>query len=88
MSATDSSNAAGFGSTNMKGTAVQTGQSPPRSNPDWITTSLLAAKALAAGTGDQNFPYVKNVFGTAIILLETVEVRSWIPSLRNPANFG
>ncbi|KAJ7763005.1 hypothetical protein B0H16DRAFT_1528461 [Mycena metata] len=40
---------------------------------DWISTSILTAKIIAAGAECLPFPYVKGVFGTTVILLETVQ---------------
>ncbi|KAJ7082310.1 hypothetical protein C8R44DRAFT_753794 [Mycena epipterygia] len=51
-----------------------TAQSSSQSNDsDWVGISLLAAKAVAAGAECLPFPYVKGVFGLAVILFETVE---------------
>lgn len=44
-----------------------------RSSTDWLWTSLLAARTIAAAA--ESFPYLKGVFGTVVVLLETVEVQ-------------
>ncbi|KAJ6568019.1 hypothetical protein DFH09DRAFT_1278132 [Mycena vulgaris] len=44
-----------------------------KSNSDWLATSITTAKALTAGAECIPFPYVKGVFGTAVIVLETIE---------------
>ncbi|KAJ7301579.1 hypothetical protein DFH08DRAFT_827380 [Mycena albidolilacea] len=54
------------------GLQIQTVQrTPARRNSDWLGTSLLAARTISAAA--ESFPYVKTVFGTVVILLETVE---------------
>ncbi|KAJ7019066.1 hypothetical protein C8F04DRAFT_1404492 [Mycena alexandri] len=68
MSATISPNPVASSSGSRKrGTTVQMPDS------DWVSTSILTAKIIAAGADCLPFPYVKGVFGTAVILLETVE---------------
>ncbi|KAJ7732343.1 hypothetical protein DFH07DRAFT_990867 [Mycena maculata] len=47
--------------------------SESKSRPDWLGTSLLAAKTIAAGGEMLPFPYVKGAFEIAVIVLETVE---------------
>ncbi|KAJ7144256.1 hypothetical protein C8R44DRAFT_725214 [Mycena epipterygia] len=44
-----------------------------QSNADWVSRSLLTAKTIAAGAESLPFPYVKGVFGIAVVLLETIE---------------
>ncbi|KAJ6547760.1 hypothetical protein DFH09DRAFT_1281746 [Mycena vulgaris] len=44
-----------------------------QSKSDWLASSLTTAKLIAAGAECIPFPYVKGVFGTAIVILETVE---------------
>ncbi|KAJ7482436.1 hypothetical protein FB451DRAFT_1441693 [Mycena latifolia] len=44
-----------------------------QSKSDWLATSLMTAKAFTAAAGCIPFPYVKDVFGTAVAILETVE---------------
>jgi hypothetical protein len=51
-------------------------------NSDWLTPSILTARTVTAAAECLPFPYVKGVFGTVVILLETVEVRIMI-LLRN-----
>ncbi|KAJ7437960.1 hypothetical protein FB451DRAFT_1304772, partial [Mycena latifolia] len=46
---------------------------PSGSNSEWLTTSLVTAKAVTAGAECLPFPYVKGVFGTVVIILETIE---------------
>jgi hypothetical protein len=75
MSANSSLKAAGF-SSSKDGTTVQIDNSlVHQPNSDWIGTSLLTARALAAGVEYLDFPYVRSVFRTAVVLLETVEVQ-------------
>ncbi|KAJ6540338.1 hypothetical protein B0H19DRAFT_1077750 [Mycena capillaripes] len=68
-----SPNAAGGSSSRKKwGLTIQTVQPPVRSNSaDWLWTSLLTARTIAVAA--ESFPYLKGVFGTVVILLETVE---------------
>ncbi|KAJ7615525.1 hypothetical protein FB45DRAFT_1064418 [Roridomyces roridus] len=40
---------------------------------DWVGPSLLTAKTIAAVVEGLPFPYVKSVFGLAVVLLETIE---------------
>ncbi|KAJ7467683.1 hypothetical protein FB451DRAFT_1369325 [Mycena latifolia] len=42
-------------------------------NSDWLETSLTTAKAVTAAAECIPFPYVKGVFGTVVVILETVE---------------
>jgi hypothetical protein len=51
-------------------------------NSDWLAPSILTARTVTAAAECLPFPYVKGVFGTVVILLETVEVRIMI-LLRN-----
>ncbi|KAJ7328271.1 hypothetical protein DFH08DRAFT_967413 [Mycena albidolilacea] len=46
-----------------------------RADPDtnWVSNSLLAAKAISAGVDCLPFPYVDGLFRMIVILLETVE---------------
>ncbi|KAJ7328347.1 hypothetical protein DFH08DRAFT_815846 [Mycena albidolilacea] len=46
-----------------------------RADPDtnWVSNSLLAAKAISAGVDCLPFPYVDGLFRMVVILLETVE---------------
>ncbi|KAJ7223379.1 hypothetical protein GGX14DRAFT_387701 [Mycena pura] len=48
-------------------------ESPSSSGPDWLAGSLVAAKAMRAAADALPFPYVKDVFGSVVILLETVK---------------
>ncbi|KAJ7484108.1 hypothetical protein FB451DRAFT_1363712 [Mycena latifolia] len=43
-------------------------------NSDWLATSLVTAKAVTAGAECLPFPYVKGVFGTVVMILETIEL--------------
>ncbi|KAJ7106915.1 hypothetical protein C8R44DRAFT_987105 [Mycena epipterygia] len=45
----------------------------PESKTDWLTNSLLTAKIITAAADSVPLPYVKGVFGTVVVLLETVE---------------
>ncbi|KAJ7433393.1 hypothetical protein FB451DRAFT_1380355 [Mycena latifolia] len=40
---------------------------------DWLANSLTTAKTVAAAAESLPFPYVKGVFGTVVIILETME---------------
>ncbi|KAJ6545997.1 hypothetical protein DFH09DRAFT_1282001 [Mycena vulgaris] len=44
-----------------------------QSKSDWLAGSLTTAKLIAAGAEYIPFPYVKGVFGSVIVVLETVE---------------
>ncbi|KAJ7446603.1 hypothetical protein FB451DRAFT_1188696 [Mycena latifolia] len=44
-----------------------------QSKSDWLATSLITARAVTAGAECLPFPYLKGVFGTAVVILETVE---------------
>ncbi|KAJ6521301.1 hypothetical protein DFH09DRAFT_223244 [Mycena vulgaris] len=44
-----------------------------QSKSDWLAGSLTTAKLIAAGAECSPFPYVKGVFGTVVVILETVE---------------
>ncbi|KAJ6583089.1 hypothetical protein DFH09DRAFT_280467 [Mycena vulgaris] len=44
-----------------------------QSKSDWLAGSLTTAKVIAAGAECIPFPYVKGVFGTVVLILETVE---------------
>jgi hypothetical protein len=46
------------------------------SNTDWLGPSILTARTVAAAA---EFPYVKGVFGTVVVILETIEV--WLCQL-------
>jgi hypothetical protein len=57
-----------------QGLTIQTNRpSLRRSSTDWLWTSLLAARTIAAAA--ESVPYLKGVFGTVVVLLETVEVQ-------------
>ncbi|KAJ7640137.1 hypothetical protein B0H17DRAFT_477988 [Mycena rosella] len=43
------------------------------SSLDWLEISLLTARTITAAAECAPFPYIKGAFGTAVILLETVE---------------
>ncbi|KAJ7082290.1 P-loop containing nucleoside triphosphate hydrolase protein [Mycena epipterygia] len=44
-----------------------------QSNSDWVGRSLLTAKTIVAGAESLPFPYVKGVFGIAVVILETID---------------
>lgn len=73
MSASSVPNAGSF-SFSLKSGAVK---APSKATSNWVGTSLLTARAMAAGVGILPFPYVKGIFKTAVIVLETVEVCHW-----------
>ncbi|KAF7336192.1 hypothetical protein MVEN_02166800 [Mycena venus] len=80
MSASGSTIARGFTSsakrskdrTRNKGQA-QAPKSPPKPASDWVGMFLLTAKTMAAAAECVPFPYVKGVFGTVVVLLESIE---------------
>lgn len=74
MSASTTPPAVGSGSSPSKKETVRAPEYPSQSSSDWIGTSLLTAKVIAAGTEFIPLPYVKGVFGVVVTLLETVEV--------------
>ncbi|KAJ7912556.1 hypothetical protein B0H13DRAFT_2660068, partial [Mycena leptocephala] len=43
------------------------------SGPDWLSPTILAARAITAAGECLPFPYVKGAFGIVVIFLETVE---------------
>ncbi|KAJ6592916.1 hypothetical protein B0H19DRAFT_1224672, partial [Mycena capillaripes] len=47
--------------------------SSTKSDSDWLATSLLTARTVTAAAECIPFPYVKGVFGTCVVVLETVE---------------
>ncbi|KAJ7108938.1 hypothetical protein C8R43DRAFT_184305 [Mycena crocata] len=47
--------------------------SKPMAPSDWLGNSLLAAKIVTSAAECAPFPYLKGVFGTGVVLLETVE---------------
>ncbi|KAJ6557594.1 hypothetical protein B0H19DRAFT_1290623 [Mycena capillaripes] len=51
------------------------GTAKPASKPtlDWVGTSLLTARTITAAAECAPFPYIKGVFATVVILLETIE---------------
>ncbi|KAJ6547953.1 hypothetical protein DFH09DRAFT_1281702 [Mycena vulgaris] len=59
--------------TQAKGTRVFKSKSSSQSKSDWLAASLTTAKLIAAGAECIPFPYVKGVFGTVVVILETVE---------------
>ncbi|KAJ7257645.1 hypothetical protein C8J57DRAFT_1721026 [Mycena rebaudengoi] len=72
MTTIGSPKAKGGGSSRKKwALTVQTVQPPVRLSSDWLWTSLLTARTIAAAS--ESVPYLKGVFGTVVILLETVE---------------
>ncbi|KAJ7494871.1 hypothetical protein B0H11DRAFT_920435 [Mycena galericulata] len=71
MSASNTPNT-GTSNSLPNGGVPRTTESPSRST-DWVGMSLLTAKAITAAAECAPFPYIKGVFGTVIILLETVE---------------
>ena len=52
--------------------------SPVPSQPatDWLGPYLVTAKAITAAGEMVPFPYLKGVFGTAVLVLETIQVQS------------
>ncbi|KAJ7437953.1 hypothetical protein FB451DRAFT_1378426 [Mycena latifolia] len=64
---------AASGSPQQRGGATSQAVQPSVSNSDWLATSLVTAKAVTAGAELLPFPYVKGVFGTVVIILETIE---------------
>ncbi|KAJ6543526.1 P-loop containing nucleoside triphosphate hydrolase protein [Mycena vulgaris] len=59
--------------TPAKGSRVFKSKSSSQSKSDWLAASLTTAKVTAAGAECIPFPYVKGVFGTVVVILETVE---------------
>ncbi|KAJ6506473.1 hypothetical protein DFH09DRAFT_282549 [Mycena vulgaris] len=59
--------------TQAKGRRVFKSKSSSQSKSDWLAASLTTAKLIAAGAECIPFPYVKGVFGTVVVILETVE---------------
>ncbi|KAJ6547944.1 hypothetical protein DFH09DRAFT_1281699 [Mycena vulgaris] len=59
--------------TQAKGSWVFKSKSSSQSKSDWLAASLTTAKLIAAGAECIPFPYVKGVFGTVVVILETVE---------------
>ncbi|KAJ7431109.1 hypothetical protein FB451DRAFT_1113120 [Mycena latifolia] len=57
----------------QRGGATSQAFKPSVSNSDWLATSLVTAKAVTAGAECLPFPYVKGVFGTMVMILETIE---------------
>jgi hypothetical protein len=76
MSASGSTGARGFtfSSKGIEGRKSQTPKSPSKPASDWVGMFLLTAKTMAAAAECAPFPYVKGVFGTVVILLESIEV--------------
>jgi hypothetical protein len=75
MSASSPPGAAVSSSSQQQGTKILTAKSFSDSNSDWLANSLVAAKTITAAAECAPFPYIKGVFATAVILLETVEVQ-------------
>jgi hypothetical protein len=46
--------------------------------PDWLSPTILAARAITAAGECLPFLYVKGAFGIVVVFLETVEVHSTI----------
>ncbi|KAJ6547782.1 hypothetical protein DFH09DRAFT_1505737 [Mycena vulgaris] len=61
----------------VKGSRVFKFKPSSQSKSDWLAGSLTTAKLIAAGAECIPFPYIKGVFGTVVIILETVEVRDY-----------
>ncbi|KAJ6543520.1 hypothetical protein DFH09DRAFT_1390615 [Mycena vulgaris] len=59
--------------TQAKGSRVFKSKSSSQSKSDWLAASLTTAKLIAYGAECIPFPYVKGVFGTVVVILETVE---------------
>src|ERR1700761_2470308 len=49
-------------------------QSASTSNSDWLGPSLLAARAMTAASDSAPFPYVRGIFATVVVVLESIEV--------------
>ncbi|KAJ7120874.1 hypothetical protein C8R44DRAFT_853251 [Mycena epipterygia] len=73
MSASTTPTAAQSSSPPSKKKKARVSKSSPLTTSDWVGTSLLTAKAIAAGAECLPFPYVKGVFGIVVTLLEMVE---------------
>ncbi|KAJ7441897.1 hypothetical protein B0H11DRAFT_2251745 [Mycena galericulata] len=71
MSASNTPNT-GVSSSLPSGSTSRTTETPSKST-DWVGMSLLTAKAITAAAECAPFPYIKGVFGTVVILLETAE---------------
>ncbi|KAJ7463371.1 hypothetical protein FB451DRAFT_1494488 [Mycena latifolia] len=54
-----------------------------QSNSDWLETSLTTAKAVTAAAECIPFPYVKGVFGTVVVILETIELPQKVKKSRD-----
>ncbi|KAJ6477799.1 hypothetical protein DFH09DRAFT_1467602 [Mycena vulgaris] len=48
-------------------------KSSSQARSNWLSTSLLTAKAITAGAECLPFPYVKGIFGMVVAILKTVE---------------
>ncbi|KAF7345853.1 hypothetical protein MVEN_01607000 [Mycena venus] len=70
---TSSSHAAAPNPSQSAGPTLRPYRPTQSSTSDWLTPLLLNAKALAAGAEIVPFPYVKGVFGSVVLLLETVD---------------
>ncbi|KAJ7831156.1 hypothetical protein B0H13DRAFT_2432004 [Mycena leptocephala] len=55
------------------GTTFQPLKAVSESKSDWLAISLLTARTITAAADAVPFPCVKGVFGTVVVLLETVE---------------
>jgi hypothetical protein len=56
------------------------------SGPDWLSPTILAARAITAAGECLPFPYMKGVFGIVVIFLETVEVHFTIVAVEFGTN--
>ncbi|KAJ7938103.1 hypothetical protein B0H13DRAFT_38850 [Mycena leptocephala] len=55
------------------GTTFRPLKASSESKSDWLAISLLTARTITAAADAVPFPYVNGVFGTVVVLLETVE---------------
>ncbi|KAJ7197396.1 hypothetical protein GGX14DRAFT_402631 [Mycena pura] len=58
--------------TSRTGVESMSKQSSP-SSADWLGPSLLTAKAITAAAENAPVPFVKGIFGTILVVLETIQ---------------
>ncbi|KAJ7079179.1 hypothetical protein C8R44DRAFT_863011 [Mycena epipterygia] len=73
MSSQPPQNPAAVAGPTTTGTTPRPLGSSSESKTDWLANSLLTAKIVTAAADSVPLPYVKGVFGTVVVLLETVE---------------
>ncbi|KAJ7099667.1 hypothetical protein C8R44DRAFT_747603 [Mycena epipterygia] len=73
MSSQPPQNPAAAAGPTTTGTTPRPLGSSSESKTDWLANSLLTAKIVTAAADSVPLPYVKGVFGTVVVLLETVE---------------